>query len=255
MASSWVTLNVDDVPMKTFLSVPSGDGPFPAVIVAQHQSGVDTFIQTVCDRLAQAGYVAAAPDLYHRKEEDFTFEQIIALQRDDPKRAAIIQTRAAALLDEEIVRDMNAALAHLTGLPTVDESSVAVTGFCMGGRVAYLMATRNASLKAAGVFYPGNAFAAKGGGPSPFAASDRITCSVIGFFGKDDENPSPDDMAKMDAELNRLKVEHTFHAFEGAGHAFMNFSAPSYREDAANDAWPKLIAFFDEKVKAKASVA
>jgi carboxymethylenebutenolidase len=255
MASSWVTLNVDDVPMQTFISVPAGEGPFPAVIVAQHQPGVDTFIQTVCDRLATAGYAAAAPDLYHRSEEKITFKEIIALQSDDPKRAEIIQPLAAAMLDEEIVRDMNAALDHLKELPIVDESAVAVTGFCMGGRVAYLMATRNASLKAAGCFYPGNTFASKGGGPSPFAASDRINCPMIGFFGKDDTNPSPEDMDKISTELTRLKIEHTFHDYDGAAHAFMNFSAASYREDTANDAWPKLVAFFDEKVKASAAVA
>ena len=85
MAASWEHITVDNVPMKTYLAVPSGEGPFPGVVVAQHASGVDTFIQTVCDRLAQAGYAAAAPDLYHR-QTGMTFEELGRMRRDDPKR-------------------------------------------------------------------------------------------------------------------------------------------------------------------------
>ena len=256
MASTLVTLTVDDSPMRTYLAVPSGDGPHPGVVVAQHAGGVDDFIRTACDRLAQAGFAAIAPDLYHRHEDEISFEEIVMLRRGEPRRDAMIPSLMATLLDEEMVLDMNAALDHLRSAGGVGESSVGVTGFCMGGRVAYLMATRNASLQAAACFYPGGAFEPHGGGPSPFAASDRITCHVMGFFGKDDTNPSPEDMERIDAELTRLSVEHTFHAYDGAAHAFMDHTNPdSYREESANDAWPKLVAFFDEKLKAKVGAA
>ena len=253
MASTWATLTVDDAPMQTHVAVPSGDGPFPAVVVAQHAGGVDAFIQNVCHRLAEVGYAAAAPDLYHRQERDISFEEIIALKRGDPRRDEVVPALMAGLLDEEMVKDMNAAIEHLASLPGGNRSAVGVTGFCMGGRVAYLMATRNARLKAAACFYPGSPFESLGGGPSPFAASDRIMCPMLGFFGKEDGDPSQADMVRIDAELTRLRVEHTFHAYEGAGHAFMDHTNPkSYREHAANDAWPKLITFFDEKLKAGA---
>jgi carboxymethylenebutenolidase len=236
--------------MQAYVAVPDGDGPFPAVVVAQHQSGVDAFIRSACDRLAEAGYAAAAPDQYHRSEQEVGFDELTSLKRDDPRRDGIVLPMAEKLLDVEIVHDLSAALDHLASLPQVG-GSMGVTGFCMGGRAAYLLATRNASLKAAACFYPGNAFKPRGGGPSPFAATDRIVAPMYIFHGLDDQNPSPDDVARMDAELTRLNKEHAIQAYEGAAHAFMDPSnVKGYREQAAVDAWPKLIAFFDEKLKA-----
>lgn len=249
MPGGLVTLTVDGSPMQTYVAVPDGDGPFPAVVVAQHQSGVDAFIRSACDRLAEAGYAAAAPDQYHRSEQEVGFDELTALQRSDPRRDQVILPMAEKLLDEEIVRDLTVALDHLTSLPQVGDT-IGVTGFCMGGRAAYLMATRNASLKAAACFYPGNAFKPRGGGPSPFAATDRIVAPMYIFHGLDDQNPSPDDVARMDAELTRMNTPHTIQAYEGAAHAFMDPSnVKGYREHAAADAWPKLLAFFDEKLK------
>ena len=80
MPGGLVTLTVDGSPMQTYVAVPDGDGPFPAVVVAQHQSGVDAFIRSACDRLAEAGYAAAAPDQYHR-QTDMTFEELAAIPR------------------------------------------------------------------------------------------------------------------------------------------------------------------------------
>ncbi len=251
MASAWATLTVDSHPMKTYVAVPEGQGPFPAVVVAQHAAGADRFIQSICDRLAEAGYAAAAPDLYHRLERDISLEEILSLKRDDPRWGEVIWPLAGATLDEEIVRDMNAAMDHLSSLAQVDGRMVGVAGFCGGGRVAYLMATRNARLRAAACFYPASLFQSKGGGPSPFAASDRILCPVMGFFGKDDVNPSPDDMDRVEAELSRLRVEHELHAYNGAAHSFMDPTNPgAYREQAATDAWGKLMGFFNDKLKA-----
>ena len=89
-----------------------------------------------------------------------------------------------------------------------------------------------------------------GEGPAPFELTDRIQCPVLGLFGEDDGNPNPADVAKLDAELTRLGKAHEFHSYPGAGHAFMSEGRPSYREDAANDAWQKCVAWFDKYLKA-----
>jgi carboxymethylenebutenolidase len=113
------------------------------------------------------------------------------------------------------------------------------------------MATRDSSIKAAACFYPGNTFESGGGGPSPFAASNRITTHMAAFFGNDDVNPSPADAARLDAELTRLGVEHSFHSYDGTAHGFMNDTrARDYREASATDAWDKLMTLFSERLKA-----
>jgi carboxymethylenebutenolidase len=219
--------------MRCYIGWPSA-GRSPAVIVAQHAGGVDDFICGMCDRFAEAGFVAVAPDLYHREELGST---------DDP------MTRMGRLRDDQIVRDMDAALAHAKTLAEVDGERLGVTGFCMGGRVAYLMAASSSAFSAAIVFWGGNIMNAWGDGPAPFELTDRISCPVLGIFGEDDPNPNPADVARIDAEMTRFGKAHEFHSYPGASHAFMNERRPSYRPEAAADAWRRSLQWFDRYLK------
>ena len=159
MGGRWDTLRVDSSPMRCYLAAPAGAGPFAAVVVIQHAGGVDDFIQTMTDRFAAAGYVASAPDLYHR---------------EDPNTSDDALTRMGRLRDANIVPDVNASFEHLKTLPLVRADRIGITGFCMGGRVAYLMAVHNPKLRAVVVFYGGNMMAPWGEGPSPFDGTERI---------------------------------------------------------------------------------
>jgi carboxymethylenebutenolidase len=250
MAGSIVELMVDDSPMPTYVAVPDGEGPFPGVAVAQHRLGVDGFMRGVCDRLAEAGYVAAAPDIYHRGWSREQFDEVTALPRGDEGAEAVLKPLSAALTEVGVVHDMNAAFTHLKEHPAVNRRALGVLGFCMGGRISYLTATRLASLKATGCFYPGSLFNSRDGGPSAFAASDRIESPIMAFTGADDGNPSPEDMVRVDKELTRLKVEHEFHLYAGMSHAFMDPTNPrAYSDEVVEDAWTKLLAFYDSKLK------
>ena len=76
----------------------------------------------------------------------------------------------------------------------------------------------------------------------------------MGFVGSDDKVIPPDDVARVDAELTRVGVEHTFHTYDGAGHSFMNDTLPDrFREQAAKDAWQKLVAFLNETLSLAAA--
>ncbi|MEX1253419.1 MAG: dienelactone hydrolase family protein [Dehalococcoidia bacterium] len=234
MAGRWDTLTVDGAEMRCYVTTPSGSGPHPAVVVIQHAGGVDDFVQTMTDRIAEAGFVGAAPDLYHR---------------DDPNASDDALTRMSRLRDKHIVADTNATIAHVKGMSEVRSDRLGITGFCMGGRVAYLMAAQAPELKASVVFYGGNTMVSWGEGAAPFELSDRIACPVLGLFGEDDGNPNPADVAKIDAELTRLGKTHEFHSYAGAGHAFMSEGRPSHRAEAAADAWQKCVAWFDRYLK------
>ncbi len=159
-------------------------------------------------------------------------------------------TRIGRLRDPEVIRDVNATVEHLRRLPGSRVARIGIIGFCMGGRVSYLLAGSSPVFKAAGVFYGGNIMKPWGDGPAPFDLTPRIACPVAGFFGLEDANPSPDDVKKIDAELDRLGKPHEFHSYAGAGHAFLNFTNPNtYREGPAADAWQKLLPFLDKHLK------
>ena len=175
-----------------------------------------------------------APDLYHSEEPG---------NSDDPL------TRMGRLRDVTIVADVNAAIEHIKGLPEARVDRVGITGYCMGGRVTYLMAAKNADLKAAVVCWGGNIMVPWGEGPAPFDLSKNIDCPILGLFGEEDPNPNPADVAKLDAELSKLGKVHEFHSYPGAGHAFMNEARPSYRPEAAADAWKKCVAWFDKHLR------
>ena len=231
MTVRWETTQVDGKTMRIYLGVPDGPGPHPGVLVAQHAGGLDAQMQDTVHRLFRQGYVAAAPELFHRQPADL-----------DPTK------RTGALLDKEILADLNATIAHLKTLPgTV--GPLGIVGFCMGGRVTYLAATAISELKAAAMFYGGNTMKALGDGPSPFERSANIQCPLIGFSGADDANPSPDDMKKIDAELTRLKKVHEFHLYLNAGHAFQDFTRDRYRERASRASWTEMLAFFTQHLK------
>ena len=229
MASLWERVSVDGQEMKLYLSVPDGTGPFPAIVVIQHQGGVDEFIEEMTERVASAGYVGAAPDLYHRDGPDC---------RDDGP------TRRARLRDATVIKDVNATVDLLKTHRAVDGDRLGIVGFCMGGRVAYLMAAVQPAFRAAADYYGGNIMAPWGDGPSPFEQTAEIHCPLIGLFGEEDGNPSPADMGKLDAELTRLGKPHVFHSYPGANHAFMNRRGNRYHAPADSDSWPRTLAFF-----------
>jgi carboxymethylenebutenolidase len=236
-SSKWHETDVDGSAMRLHVSAPAGAGPFAGIVVMQHQSGVDDFIQEITRRLAQAGYLAAAPDLYHR---------------DGPECQDDIVARRSRLSDRRIISDIAAAVDFLRARQPVASERIGIIGFCMGGRLALLGAATNPAFKAAVAFYPGNAFRAWGRDlPSPFERTSDIHCPLQGHFGAEDSNPSPQDMARLDAELEKFAKPHEFHAYSGAGHGFMDRTKESYRPGADGAAWPKTVEFFDRQLNIK----
>jgi carboxymethylenebutenolidase len=229
MSVRWETAQADHSPMRVYIGAPDSAGPHPALVVAHHAPGIDAQMQDAVHRLVRAGYAAAAPDLFRRQ----------------PQGVEAVK-RTSLLRDDEIVADLRATISHLKSSLGARLGRLGVMGFCMGGRVAYLGACEIAELEAAAVFYGGNIMKALGDGPSPFERSAQISCPVIGFFGAEDSNPSPDDVKKIAAELARLGKWHEFHSYNGAGHAFHNFTGERYRERAARASWQELLAFFAE---------
>lgn len=233
--SSWQSTRSDHSAMQMYVSAPRRAGSFPALIVMQHQGGVDEFVQRTTNRLSEAGFVAAAPDLYHR---------------DGPDCADDIVTRRSRLSDRRIINDIAAAVAFLQRQERADPRRLGIIGFCMGGRLALLGAAANPEVGACVAYYPGNMFRAWGRDlPSPFERTREINCPVQAHFGALDGNPSPADMARLEEELNRHAKPHEFYSYENAGHAFLDFTKDSYRKDADDISWARTLEFLIRHLK------
>jgi len=227
MKTSEIRIDLGAAKMAAYLAVPDGAGPHPVVVVAHHRDGIDKFTRRTCERLAENGFASVAPNLYHRRPAD------------EPSIESV-----KTLDDVETVADLNATVAYLQGQKSFRADAIGIMGHCMGGRYAFLGAATNPAIKAAGVFYGGSILLPRGKtAPPPITLTKNIKCAIAGYFGRDDKNPSPEDVATISAELTKYGIRHDFRIYDGAGHAFQNFEGERYREEQSEDAWRRVIPF------------
>jgi carboxymethylenebutenolidase len=232
-------VDVEGSPMEIFLFHPEGDGPHPALVLAQHipvgHTGIenDEFTLKAAERFAAAGYVVAAPFIFHWWPKDAD----IRVKRDESR-------------DDWMAADMQAAFALLAQREDVDAERIGVVGHCWGGRVAWIAACHIPELAACAVFYGGRIKLSMGEGAiPPIELTGNIRCPVAGFFGDEDQSPSPADVDDYEAALNSAGVPSEFHRYPGAGHAFQNFPSPErYRPEQSEDAWEKVLEFFQRSL-------
>ena len=229
--------------MATYVShpSPSAGSNFPAVIVIMEAFGVTGHIEKVCDQYAANGYVAIAPALYHR-------------QHPNPKlgydEMPAVQGYMGALQDSELIEDVNVAVDYLQNkYPRTAGQKIGIVGYCVGGRISYLAATSCPGISAASVYYGGRILVPFGDGPAPIDLTSNISIPIMGNFGDDDENPSPEDVKVIDAALTAAGVTHDFKSYPGAGHGFNCDDRGSYNEAAATDAFARTLAFFNSNIK------
>jgi carboxymethylenebutenolidase len=233
MNTSWEKITVDGSPMGLYVAQPEGAGPFPAIVVIQNKYGVREFTQEMTRRVAEAGYVGIAPQLYHREGEPKTPEETENLRH--------------FRRDTNVISDINATINFLRGCATVDASKLGIVGFCMGGRVAFLMAAASKTFKAAVDFYGGGVYSKWGNDrPAPSELAADVSCPIQGHFGELDKNPPPDEMRTLDAELRRLGKEHEFFFYPDAPHGFNSRGWKGYKPDHDATSWTRTLEFFDK---------
>lgn len=237
-----------DMVMYVSHPLPSAGTSWPAVIVVQEAFGVNQHIQRVCDRLAQAGYVAIAPAMFHRQHVN---PKLGYGDADVPARTRYM----AALRDNEIIEDINQAIKWTQSeqFRRTNHQKVGIVGFCVGGRITYLAATSCPGLSAAVVYYGGRILVPFGDGPSPNDLTGQINCPVMGNFGALDTNPSPADVAIIEAKLKQTRKTYDFKTYPGAGHGFNCDERASYHKASADDAWARTLSFFEKNLKSPAA--
>jgi len=185
--------------------------------------GLTPFFQQLCDRLARAGFVAFAPDLYQGRTTDTIDGAEALLEQRDTEAMQAIAT---------------GALEYLRAHPAVRGASVAVLGFSMGAAWAIEMASAApADISAVVVFY--------GAAGADFA---QARAAYLGHFGASDEWEPLDGVREMEAGLRAAGRPVTFHIYPGAQHWFFETNRPEYNADAAELAWQRTIEFLRQQL-------
>jgi carboxymethylenebutenolidase len=237
MTETHLTIDTPDGPMDAYLAAPA-DAPrrLPGVVVLQEAFGVNEHIKDVCRRFARAGYVALAPEVYHRAGKG-----VEVPYTEGPRAMELL----AALTNAGLTTDLAAALAALRADPRVDPAHVGIVGFCAGGFAAFLGACR-LDPAAVVVFYGGGIVRPREGmAIAPvLAEADAIKAPVLCLFGSADGGIPPADVEAIRARLAGVSAVHEVVVYEGAKHAFFNDLRPAaYDATAAKEAWERALAW------------
>jgi carboxymethylenebutenolidase len=237
VTNSTVQLNTQDGKMDAYVAQPKESGKYPGMVVIQEAFGVNSHIKKVTERIAAEGYVAIAPDIFHRESE-----RLIPYS-DMPKAIAALQR----VVDSKAMEDVGAAIAHLKSQSNVKSDAVGVIGFCMGGRLTYLAAAHHAKdVKAAVPYYGGGITM---GNPSPLSRTGEIKCPMYLFFGAKDQLIPMDQVGQINTELTTKKVPFQMKIYPDPRHGFFCDERGSYHEASAKDAWEKTKSFFAQHLK------
>ncbi len=237
VTNSTVQLNTPDGKMDSYVAQPKDAGTYPGIVVIQEAFGVNSHIKKVTERIAAEGYVAIAPDIFHRESERL-------IPYSDMAKAIATMQR---VVDSKAMEDVAAAIAHLKSQSNVKASSIGVIGFCMGGRLTYLAAAHHANdIKVAVPYYPGGLTM---GNPSPLSRTGEIKCPMYLFFGAKDQLIPMDQVGQINTELTSKKVAFQMKSYPEAGHGFFCDERGSYHEASAKDTWEKTKSFFAQHLK------
>jgi carboxymethylenebutenolidase len=220
-----------------YFAAPAAASGAATVLVVQEIFGVHEHIKDVCRRFAREGWYAIAPELFFRHGDPQKY----------PSTAQIVQGLVPKVTDAQVMADLDATMqyAHVNG---GNRNRLGVTGFCWGGRITWLY-TAHQPLVKAGVAWYGRLT-----GPTspatpfhPYEASLRLNAPVLGLYGGRDEGiplTTVDEMKTRLAASNASAKASEFVVYPDAPHAFHADYRPSYRKEAAEDAWKRAVAWF-----------
>lgn len=234
-----VTLKVSDgSSMNAFLARPSGTEKHPGMLVFQEAFGVNGHIRDICGRMAAEGFVAMAPELYHRGAPGFE-------GRYDDIGPAIEQARA--LTEAGLEADIRAAYQALAADSSVDAGRMVSIGFCMGGRVSFL-ADALVPLRASISFY-GGGIAPSQMGPGLLGRAKDLHAPMLLFWGGRDKHIGSEQTRAVVDALRAAGKAYVNVEFSEADHGFFCDARPSYHPASAAQAWALCRAFLKDRLE------
>lgn len=237
-----IQLPTSDGNIPAYRAMPAGKTNLPVILVVQEIFGIHEYIKDVCRRLAKAGYLAIAPELYARQGDPTRYTEI----------SKLISELVNTVPDAQVMSDLDAAVAW-AGKNGGKADAVGITGFCWGGRITWLYAAHNPNVKAGVAWYGrlvGNADTLRPAHPVDIAA--KLHGPVLGLYGGQDTGiplDTVDAMKKALAQGDAAAKASEFVIYPDAPHAFHADYRPSYREEAAKDGWKRAVAWFDTHLR------
>lgn len=227
-----VSVDVGASSMGIYVAEPAG-AVKGAVVVVQEAFGVNDHIRSVADRFADAGYLAAAPRLFHRSgDPELGYEDMTEVM------PYIMQLQA-----DEIEADLEATYAHLAGLG-FDHSRTAIVGFCMGGSISFV-AGCYWKLGAAVTFYGGGITQSRFGFPPLFDLASTLQTPWLGLFGDLDASIPTAEVQGLENVLAGVAPDTEVVRYPDANHGFHCDARDSYHEASAKDGWQRTLDFLD----------
>ncbi|MBI3331784.1 dienelactone hydrolase family protein [Candidatus Peregrinibacteria bacterium] len=209
----WVEVENNGKTIHTWVVYPETDAPTPVVILIHENKGLNDWARGMADQVAEAGYIAVAPDLLSEFSEQYTRTSDFPSPDD--------ATKAISALKPELVQlDLQAVAEWAKTLPAGNGKLVSA-GFCWGGAQSFNFATNYDDLSAAFVFY--------GTGPTQPAAYANVSAPIFGFYGSADERVNAT-IAESEKQMKAAGKTYDYEIYDGAGHAFMRSG-----EDPAGD--------------------
>jgi carboxymethylenebutenolidase len=215
-----------------YLARPAKAGKHPVILVNSEIFGVHEWVKDICRRLAKAGYVALAPDLFVRAGDPSKTEDMQAVMK-------IVRATPEA----QVLGDTRASLKYLGGQPFADMKRLGVTGFCWGGGAVWRDAETFPDFKA-GVAWYGPLKPGPYPRTAPLDDVKDLKCPVLGLYGGQDKGISQADVEAMRAAAKAAGKTVDIIVYPEAQHGFLADYRPSYNEAASKDAWPKMLAWF-----------
>jgi carboxymethylenebutenolidase len=228
--------------MGGYLARPTAGAPYPAVVVYMEIFGVNSHIRDVTERVAREGYVALAPDYFHRTGPG------IELGYDDAGLARGMQL-LGGLKADEMIADAKAAQTWLRSRPDVLGDRIGCMGFCIGGHMTYLTACET-PVRAAASFYGGGIAAPQGlgGGLPTLRRTSGIRGRILCLFGEKDSLIPAEQVQAIRAELKKQGIDHETVVYPDADHGFFCDQRATYQKAAAEDAWRRVLELFREQL-------
>ena len=211
--------------MRGYLVQPTGQGPFPVVLVIHENRGLNPYIEDVTRRLGTSNFLALAPD---------GLTSVGGYPGDEEKAAALFKT----VDEKKMFEDFVASAAWLKARPECN-GKIGAVGFCFGGTTVNNLAVRLPDLGAAVAFY--------GRQPSADAVS-KIKAPLLLHYGSLDTRIT-DGWPAYEAALKANHVTYTGYVYDGANHGFHNDTTPRYDEAAAKLSWQRTLDFFDKYLR------
>lgn len=229
-----------DFQVPIYEARPAGGGKYPVVLVIPEIFGMHEHIKDITRRFAREGFLSITFEPYAREGGVLQLPDIDAVRKVvDP------------VPDARVMGDLDALVAYVKKHPAARAGRIGVTGFCRGGMYTLLFAGHSREAKAAVPWYgplkPAKTPGVRTAGPIDLAA--RITAPVLGLYGGEDLGIPVADVKEMEAALRAAGKTAEFVIYPGAPHAFYADYRPSYRADAAKDAWGRCVTWFNKYLK------